>query len=80
MISINCIVLLIYTEVACSLTHDEILHDWEWLHANLMDTLTSFDTEEEITEFVCCKVQSIIANSAPDCQFADGKTLIIIIN
>lgn len=38
-----------------------------------MDTLTSFDTEEEITEFVCCKIQSIIANNVPDCQFADGK-------
>lgn len=40
-----------------------------------MDTLTSFDTEEEITEFVCCKIQSIIANNIPDCQFADGKLL-----
>ena len=42
-----------------------------------MDTLTSFDTEEEITEFVCCKIQSIIANSVPDCQFADGKWFVI---
>lgn len=63
---------LIYIAVACSLTHEEILQDWEWLHSNLMDTLTSFDTEEEITEFVCCKIQSIIANNVPDCQFADG--------
>ncbi|XP_076653939.1 TBC1 domain family member 8/9 isoform X1 [Halictus rubicundus] len=63
----------VYWEVACSLTHEEILKDWEWLHSNLMDTLTSFDTEEEITEFVCCKIQSIIANSIPDCQFADEE-------
>ncbi|KAF3421656.1 hypothetical protein E2986_04563 [Frieseomelitta varia] len=61
----------VYWAIACSLTHEEILQDWEWLHSNLMDTLTSFDTEEEITEFVCCKIQSIIANSVPDCQFAD---------
>lgn len=60
-------------EVACSLTREEILQDWEWLHSNLMTTLTSFDTEEEITEFVCCKIQSIIANSIPDSQFADGR-------
>ncbi|EGI61255.1 TBC1 domain family member 9, partial [Acromyrmex echinatior] len=59
--------------VACSLTHEEIVQDWEWLHSNLMATLTSFDTEEEITEFVCCKIQSIIANSIPDSQFADEE-------
>ncbi|XP_076233513.1 TBC1 domain family member 8/9 isoform X2 [Calliopsis andreniformis] len=63
----------VYWAVACSLTHEEILQDWEWLHTNLMDTLTSFDTEEEITEFVCCKIQSIIANNIPDCQFADEE-------
>ncbi|XP_003708177.1 TBC1 domain family member 8/9 [Megachile rotundata] len=61
----------VYWEIACSLTHEEILQDWEWLHSNLMDTLKSFDTEEEITEFVCCKIQSIIANNIPDSQFAD---------
>lgn len=64
-----------FTEVACSLTREEILQDWEWLHSNLMTTLTSFDTEEEITEFVCCKIQSIIANSIPDSQFADGRII-----
>lgn len=68
-----------FAEVACSLTHEEILQDWEWLHANLMATLTSFDTEEEITEFVCCKIQSIIANNIPDSQFADGRIIIIVI-
>lgn len=65
----------ILAEVACSLTREEILQDWEWLHSNLMTTLTSFDTEEEITEFVCCKIQSIIANSIPDSQFADGRII-----
>lgn len=61
--------------MACSLTHEEILQDWEWLHSNLMTTLTSFDSEEEITEFVCCKIQSIIANSIPDSQFAEGTII-----
>lgn len=60
--------------VACSLTRDEIVQDWKWLHENLMDTLKSFEnSEDDITEFVCCKVQSIIANKVPDCQFADGN-------
>ena len=60
--------------VACSLTHEEILQDWKWLHSNLMDTLKSFENnEEDITDFVCCKIQSVIANNVPDSQFADGK-------
>ncbi|KAH0953971.1 hypothetical protein HN011_005478 [Eciton burchellii] len=63
----------VYWEVACSLTREEILQNWEWLHSNLMTTLMSFDTEEEITEFVCCKIQSIIANNIPDSQFADEE-------
>ncbi|KAK0082083.1 hypothetical protein PV325_011101 [Microctonus aethiopoides] len=63
----------VYWVVACSLTHKEILEDWEWLHLNLMDTLKSFDTEDEITDFVCCKIQSIIANNGPDCQFAEEE-------
>lgn len=68
-------ILFYFIEISCSLTHEEILQDWEWLHSNLMDTLQSFDTEEDITEFVCCKIQSVIANNIPDCQFADGKLL-----
>ena len=58
--------------IACSLTHLEIVKDWEWLHENLLNTLKSFDTEEEITEFVCCKIQSIIANNTLECKLVDG--------
>lgn len=62
----------VYWVVACSLTRDEIVQDWKWLHENLMDTLKSFEnSEDDITDFVCCKIQSIIANKVPDCQFAD---------
>lgn len=60
--------------VACSLTHSEIVRDWEWLHTNLTSTLQSFDTEEEITDFVCCKIQSIIANNASESKLVDGMS------
>ncbi|XP_001600394.2 TBC1 domain family member 9 isoform X2 [Nasonia vitripennis] len=63
----------VYWMVACSLTHTEIVKDWEWLHTNLTSTLQSFDTEEEITDFVCCKIQSIIANNASDCKLVDDE-------
>lgn len=65
------------TVVACSLTHSEIVKDWEWLHSNLTSTLQSFDTEEEITDFVCCKIQSIIANNASECKLVDGKLFLL---
>lgn len=59
--------------MACSLTHEEILKDWKWLNENLLDTLKSFENEEDVTNFVCTKIQSVIANNVPDNQFADGN-------
>ncbi|KAG7307154.1 hypothetical protein JYU34_007300 [Plutella xylostella] len=51
----------IYYVIATALTSDEIKRDWQWLVHNVCPTLHSFDTEEEVTEFVCCKINSIIA-------------------
>ncbi|XP_072943418.1 TBC1 domain family member 9 [Epargyreus clarus] len=51
----------IYYVIATALTEQEIRQDWRWLFENVSPTLHSFDTEEEITEFVCCKINSIIA-------------------
>ncbi|XP_023947050.1 TBC1 domain family member 9 [Bicyclus anynana] len=51
----------IYYVIATALTEQEIRQDWQWLIDNVSPTLHSFDTEEEITEFVCCKINSIIA-------------------
>jgi hypothetical protein len=60
--------------IACSLTFTEIEKDWEWLQRNLSDTLNSFDNEEDVTEFVCCKIQSVIANTVPDNQGTEGMS------
>ncbi|XP_050532969.1 TBC1 domain family member 9 isoform X2 [Daktulosphaira vitifoliae] len=49
----------VYYEIACALTEKEILEDWEWLHSNL--NLKVFDNEEEISSFVCTKIDSLIA-------------------
>lgn len=56
----------VYYLIACSLTFSEIEKDWNWLQRNLADTLESFDSEDDVTEFVCCKIQSVIANCVPD--------------
>ncbi|KAH9644075.1 hypothetical protein HF086_009788 [Spodoptera exigua] len=47
--------------IATALTEQEIRQDWQWLFDNVCPTLHSFDTEEEVTEFVCCKINSILA-------------------
>ena len=64
--------------IACSLTFTEIEKDWEWLQRNLSDTLNSFDSEGDITDFVCCKIQSVIANNIPDNQGIDGMSCSMI--
>ncbi|CAK1552200.1 unnamed protein product [Leptosia nina] len=51
----------IYYVIATALTEHEIREDWNWLFKNVSPTLHSFDSEEEVTEFVCCKINSIIA-------------------
>jgi len=63
----------VYYVIACSLTFAEIEKDWEWLQRNLSDTLNSFDSEGDITDFVCCKIQSVIANNIPDNQGIDDE-------
>ena len=50
--------------IACSLTREEIVKDWLWLESNLIPTLSSFDSEDEIADFVKCKIESIIAQEA----------------
>ncbi|XP_063922284.1 TBC1 domain family member 9 [Zophobas morio] len=51
----------VYYLIACSMTRQEILKDWEWLFNNVSATLHCFDNEEEITDFVSCKIESVIA-------------------
>ncbi|KAJ8725513.1 hypothetical protein PYW08_003696 [Mythimna loreyi] len=51
----------VYYVIATALTEPEIRQDWQWLFDNVCSTLHSFDTEEEVTEFVCCKINSLIA-------------------
>lgn len=56
------------------MTKQEIWEHWQWLLNNVAETLRSFEKEDDITEFVTCKVESIIAtNQNID---TDGKLLI----
>ena len=62
-----------HTVVACSLTHVEIMEHWKWIEKNLMTTLSSFDDEDQVTDFVKCKIESLVAHSQPSiCGPTDG--------
>lgn len=63
---------VVFTVVACSLTLSEIQQDWQWLQENLY-CLSSFEKEEDVTEFVCCKINSMIANSQNEAIAYEGN-------
>lgn len=53
----------LYYIVAVSLKKDEIDENWAWLERNLMSILATFDKDEDVTDFVRCKIESLVANS-----------------
>lgn len=40
----------------------EIHKDWEWIEQNMMETLGSFENDEDATEFVKCKIESMFTH------------------
>ncbi|XP_032083591.1 TBC1 domain family member 8B isoform X1 [Thamnophis elegans] len=51
----------IYWTIACGTSREEITEHWEWLERNMMDTLSVFDSNEDIVSFVHGKIQGLIA-------------------
>ncbi|KAM4809386.1 TBC1 domain family member 9 [Rhinophrynus dorsalis] len=52
---------LIYWTIACGGSRREVTEHWEWLEVNLLQTLSIFENENDITTFVKGKIQGIIA-------------------
>uniref|UniRef100_A0A4W3K7P1 TBC1 domain family member 9 n=1 Tax=Callorhinchus milii TaxID=7868 RepID=A0A4W3K7P1_CALMI len=52
---------VVYWAVACGGSRKEITEHWEWLEQNLLQTLSIFENENDITTFVKGKIQGIIA-------------------
>uniref|UniRef100_A0A8B9Q1E6 TBC1 domain family member 9B n=1 Tax=Apteryx owenii TaxID=8824 RepID=A0A8B9Q1E6_APTOW len=67
----------VYWAVACGSSRKEITKHWEWLENNLLQTLSIFDNEEDITTFVKGKIHGIIAeenkNQQPQSEEDPGK-------
>ncbi|KAM8764944.1 TBC1 domain family member 9B isoform 1-T1 [Rhynchonycteris naso] len=58
----------VYWTVACGSSRKEITEHWEWLENNLLQTLSIFDNEEDITTFVKGKIHGIIAEENKNLQ------------
>ncbi|KAM5298377.1 TBC1 domain family member 9B isoform 2-T2 [Ctenodactylus gundi] len=58
----------VYWTVACGSSRKEITKHWEWLENNLLQTLSIFDSEEDITTFVKGKIHGIIAEENKSLQ------------
>ncbi|KAM4749662.1 LOW QUALITY PROTEIN: TBC1 domain family member 9B [Rhinophrynus dorsalis] len=63
----------IYWTVACGSSRKEITEHWEWLENNLLQTLSIFDNEEDITTFVKGKIHGIIAEENKSLQPKDEE-------
>lgn len=49
--------------IAASVSHNDILSNWTWLNKHLKPTLVSFDDINEATNYVKCKIESLVAQS-----------------
>uniref|UniRef100_A0A7E4W8G6 GRAM domain-containing protein n=1 Tax=Panagrellus redivivus TaxID=6233 RepID=A0A7E4W8G6_PANRE len=47
--------------IAVAIQHDEALKHWEWLNTNVVPTLASFDSEEDIRRFVVTKIEGLVS-------------------
>lgn len=52
---------LVYWTIACGGSRKEVTEHWEWLEQNLLQTLSIFENENDVTTFVRGKIQGIIA-------------------
>lgn len=59
--------------IACALTHAEIVKDWEWLENNIMLTLSSFDKDEDLENFVRCKIESLYTSLQEEVLIPDDE-------
>uniref|UniRef100_A0ABI7Y3R5 TBC1 domain family member 8B n=1 Tax=Felis catus TaxID=9685 RepID=A0ABI7Y3R5_FELCA len=51
----------VYLSIACGANREEITKHWDWLEQNIMKTLSVFDSNEDITNFVQGKIRGLIA-------------------
>nr|XP_012307095.1 TBC1 domain family member 8B isoform X2 [Aotus nancymaae] len=56
----------VYLSIACGANREEITKHWDWLEQNIMKTLSVFDSNEDITNFVQGKIRLPISSESTD--------------
>nr|XP_061793342.1 TBC1 domain family member 9B-like [Nerophis lumbriciformis] len=51
----------IFWNLACGSSRKEITEHWDWLEANLLQTISIFDNDQDVTTFVKGKISGMIA-------------------
>uniref|UniRef100_A0A3Q3W9X4 TBC1 domain family member 9B n=1 Tax=Mola mola TaxID=94237 RepID=A0A3Q3W9X4_MOLML len=54
----------IYWNIACGSSRKEITEHWDWLESNLLQTISMFDNDEDVTTFIKGKICGIIAEES----------------
>ncbi|XP_063102311.1 TBC1 domain family member 8B isoform X3 [Cavia porcellus] len=54
----------VYLSIACGANREEITKHWDWLEQNIMKTLSVFDSNEDITNFVQGKIRVAITSDS----------------
>uniref|UniRef100_A0A8C5LYK0 TBC1 domain family member 9 n=1 Tax=Leptobrachium leishanense TaxID=445787 RepID=A0A8C5LYK0_9ANUR len=61
--------------IACGSSRREVTEHWDWLEVNVLQTLSVFENENDITTFIKGKIQGIIAeNKKINCVKEDDDT------
>lgn len=63
----------LFAVIAQALSSQEIKNDWDWLNQNLVPSLSRIESDEDVTEYVCCKISSLVANNMPSSKDIDGE-------
>ncbi|XP_078268313.1 TBC1 domain family member 8B [Rhinoraja longicauda] len=63
----------IYWSIACGVSSEEINKHWEWLEQNVMQILSVFDSNEDITSFVQGKVRGLIAEESQNTSIKEEE-------
>jgi 6-pyruvoyl-tetrahydropterin synthase len=59
------------------------MSDWQWLAKNIFKVINEMETEEEITNFIICKIQSLLAHTSASRsteEMADTSSFKVVVN
>lgn len=60
--------------IAASVSHSDILNNWVWLDKQLKPTIACFDDTNEATNYVKCKIESLVAQNISQHQAKGGES------